>query len=191
MGRRVDRDKLGRQDPGGLVGWYSLGGSVPNGGAPGATSYGPQMQVFAPGTDGQAYADVWTYQGYQGFATNVGDRWGYILTQGQSYTAPLWISEWGTCMVETQYCSSGSNATTGAVLTDSEFFSDMQQYLKAGDIDFAYWQLGSELVPGRPATDHAVQIGYDYYGLMTTDWAAPSNPTNVDQVEALAMTQGP
>jgi hypothetical protein len=168
-----------KNPPGSWSGWGSLGGSVTN--APGATAFGPnQMQVFGRGTDGQVYADVWTNG--QGFAQDVGSRWGYILTQGKSYTAPLWVSEWGTCIQpDSGHCDNA----------DTTFFNNIVQYLNTGDIDFAYWQLGSEILPGRPNPP-----AYDYYGLLDTNWNAwPAGTTasaNVATVESLeAPTQGP
>ncbi|MGI8448089.1 MAG: cellulase family glycosylhydrolase [Streptosporangiaceae bacterium] len=170
-----------KSPPGSWSGWNSLGGSVTD--APGATAFGAnQMQVFGRGTDGQVYADVWSNGGYQGFAQDIGSRWGYILTQGQSYTAPLWVSEWGTC-IQPASGQCDSNDTT--------FLANMVQYLKAGDIDFAYWQLGSEVLPGRTTT-----TGYDWYGLLNPSWdswpastAASSNVATVESLEAPA--QGP
>ncbi|MBV9379371.1 MAG: cellulase family glycosylhydrolase [Streptosporangiaceae bacterium] len=182
-----------KNPPGSWSGWHSLGGSVT--GAPGATAFGQnQMQVFGRGTDGQVYADVWTDRGYQGFAQDIGRQWGYILTQGQSYTAPLWVSEWGTCIQP----ASGKCGNS-----DTTFFDYITQYLAAGDIDFAYWQLGSELLPGRPPNNATCPLngggsitGCDYYALLDPlwdDWPASTPASaNVQKVESLeAATQGP
>lgn len=191
-------------------GWRSIGGQVLS--APAATQFGnqagDQMEVFGVGTDDRVYTDVWGAGGYQGFRDAAGSEWGYILTPGQSYTAPLWVSEWGTCIASASgKCSS----------TDSGFFNDVTQYLRAGDIDFAAWQLGGEVVAcyyespppsswyswpknlwppswtncaGRAQAAHSP--GYDWYGLMNQSWNGPSDAANVARVEALAPpTQGP
>ena len=161
-------------------GWSSLGGSVV--GAPAAAQFGSQMQVFAQGTNTEVYADVWSSGGYQSFENTIGTDWGYILTQGQSYTAPLWVSEWGTCITwEPSSCSQ----------TDSDFFTNILHYLQQGDIDFAYWQLGSEQL--ECGCSQRTYGELDYYGLMSyPGWNGAANSAALARIQAIqAPTQGP
>lgn len=161
-------------------GWSSIGGAVA--GAPAAAQFGDQMQVFAAGTNTQVYVDVWNSGGYQPFHDKIGSEWGYILTQGQPYTAPLWVSEWGTCIT---WVSGKCDRT------DTDFFGNIIQYLKDGDIDFAYWQLGSEqLECGCSARTYGA---LDWYGLMEYPaWNGAANSTALGRIQAIqAPTQGP
>lgn len=138
--------------------------------------------VYAPhaykGDDDQSH-------GYEGFKQQVGQRWGYLLTAHQPYTAPLWVSEFGTCITFLQgKCDQ----------RDVDFFNDIQRYLREGDIDWAYWQLGSTQSDsldhggGKPRNHGA----FDHFGLMNRDWNGPADARNVGKVKALqAMTQHP
>lgn len=171
-------------------GWQSIGGGVA--GAPAAVAFGDQMQVFAQGTNTQqVYADRYQYNGFPAFSALAGADWGYILKQGERFTAPLWISEWGACttLLSSTHCGP----------TDADFFDNATSYLRAGDIDFAYWQLGSQIFPcstpykGCQARQQTQKDpGYDYFGLLQGDWKTPFGSNRLSMIEALeGQTQGP
>jgi hypothetical protein len=66
----------------------------------------------------------------------------------------------------------------------------MQQYLRDGDIDFVYWQLGSTEQASRNGRRH--HGAEDWYGLLNMQWNGPSDRNNVERIKALIpATQGP
>ena len=171
-------------------GWQSIGGGAD--GAPAVAAFGDQLQVFVQGTNThQVFAARYQYNGYPPFSSVLGARWGYILQPGRRFTAPLWISEWGACdtLLSSTHCGP----------TDADFFNNATLYLRAGDIDFAYWQLGSKIFPcsssasgcgARKTTMH--HPGYDYFGLLQLDWKTPFGSSRLPAIEALETpTQGP
>lgn len=127
--------------------------------------------------------------GYAAFKRQVGQRWGYLLDQHQRYTAPLWVSEFGTCITWTSKCDQH----------DADFSNAIQRYLREGDIDWAYWQLGSTQSDsldhdGNPHHDGKLRHhgDLDYYGLLNPRWNAPADAQNVGKIKALqTVTQHP
>ncbi|WP_406631513.1 glycoside hydrolase family 5 protein [Amycolatopsis sp. WGS_07] len=129
------------------------------------------------------FADV--RHGYERFATQLGAQWGYLLTQHQPYTAPVWVSEFGTCITWVAW---------GCDADDTAFSQGIQRYLRDGDIDWAYWQLNGtqsdslDHGAGKPRSHGAL----DWYGLLNPQWNGPANAENVARIQALqAMTQHP
>jgi endoglucanase len=70
-------------------------------------------------------------------------RWGKILTPAQSYTAPIWVGEFGGCDTQPSCttvtdvdCPGGREpGCTG------NFFEYFTQYLAQADVDWGYWAL--------------------------------------------------
>jgi endoglucanase len=91
-----------------------------------------------------------------------GSDWGYILSQGQSYTAPVWVSEFGT--------SRGDN---DPIKPSKTWWNHLMCYLQKSDIDFAYWALnGSKLAKDAKSS---LKKGADIYvnepyGLLDRSW---------------------
>lgn len=137
--------------------------------------------VYAP------HAYKWEYDvshGYAAFKRELGQRWGYVLVQHHNYTAPLWVSEFGTCITWTSRCDRN----------DSNFSNGIQRYLREGDIDWAYWQLGGtqsdSLDHGSGKPRHHGDL--EWYGLLNPQWNGPANAQSVNKIQALQkMTQHP
>ncbi|REH29619.1 endoglucanase [Kutzneria buriramensis] len=128
-----------------------------------------------------AHAYKWEYDvnhGYGPFSKQLGARWGYLVAQGKPYTAPVWVSEFGTCITWTAGCDKA----------DSNFSNGIQRYLREGDIDWAYWQLNGTQSAGTGRQHGAL----DYYGLLNTAWTGAANAASVARIKALEkMTQRP
>jgi hypothetical protein len=66
-----------------------------------------------------------------------------------------------------------------------------------GDIEFAYWQLGSTQQESRNGGRHHPERRHDadaedWYGLLNMDWNGLSDKHNVERIKALIpATQGP
>ena len=71
----------------------------------------PNRVVYATHEYSFFHADIGAH-GHAGnpraYAETLGDRWGFILTKGKPWTAPIWVSEIGTC---------DSHRATGTALT--------------------------------------------------------------------------
>ncbi|KAI1085858.1 glycoside hydrolase family 5 protein [Whalleya microplaca] len=104
---------------------------------------------------------------------------GFVLEQGQAYTAPLFLSEFGFGM------TGGPN--DGLSDEDNAYFECLKDYVTGNDGDWAFWGVqGSYYV--REGTVNADEP----WGLLDTDWA---NLRNAKAPELLAplfnVTQGP
>src|SRR5947209_7191341 len=54
--------------------------------------------VWSPHDYGFDDKGIVSYDGAEpALKTELGSKWGYLLAQGQPYTAPAWIGEFGTC----------------------------------------------------------------------------------------------
>ncbi len=68
-------------------------------------------------------------------------EWGYLLEPGKTYTAPVWLSEFGI--------------SPWASTNEQTWFVQMIDYLIENDVDFAFWPLN----------------GNDSWGLLSSDWS--------------------
>ncbi|MFD7019830.1 glycoside hydrolase family 5 protein [Streptomyces sp. NPDC059161] len=87
----------------------------------------------------------------------------FVTDEGQHYTAPLWISEFGTGATETEPKARA-------------WFTNFTDYLAANDTDFGYWPLVGWSGPAGQGDDYAL-LRYDTAGhrlgvLDGTDWRA-------------------
>ncbi|MEV5281688.1 cellulase family glycosylhydrolase [Streptomyces sp. NPDC052811] len=87
----------------------------------------------------------------------------FVTDEGQHYTAPLWISEFGTGATETEPKARA-------------WFANFTDYLATNDADFGYWPLVGWSGPAGQGDDYAL-LRYDTAGhrsgvLDGTDWRA-------------------
>ncbi len=117
--------------------------------------------------------------------------WGYVTTPDQTYTAPVWVGEWGNCH-DSETCIANSTPGTGGF-----WFQSFRDYLDQRDFDWSYWALNGTEARGTGRT-----FGYEEtYGVLDPYWnaaALPSalNPTPttnlVGQLQTIMdATQGP
>jgi endoglucanase len=113
-------------------------------------------------------------------ATDLGDEWGYILNQGQSYTAPIWVGEFGTCNTSAS-CVSGASDQGG-------WFAGFAAYLNDADIDWAYWAINGTEASGTGRTLGAPET----YGVLDVTWTTSASPALTSALQSLQpATQGP
>ncbi|KAI9835673.1 MAG: hypothetical protein M1838_005225 [Thelocarpon superellum] len=101
----------------------------------------------------------------------IGGQTGYLLTSGQSYTGPLWMSEFGTDV--------GS--------PDTDWISCVVDYLTGNDADWAVWALqGSYYIrQGNIAAEET-------WGLLNANWSDWRNPSFPGLLGGMwDQTQGP
>lgn len=117
--------------------------------------------VYAP----HDYA--WFHTGITSYAdlkTALGNQWGFLLTQGKPFTAPVWVSEFGTC-------HSGPDCIAGTT-AQGLWFAAIRQYLTDADIDWAYWALDGTQASGSGRTLGAEET----YGVLDRAWQKPALP---------------
>lgn len=91
-------------------------------------------------------------------------KWGYIATAGQAYTAPVWVGEFGTCHTDSSCLQGGSS--------QGSWFASFIAYLQQTDFDWSYWTLN-----GTEATGASRSYGSEEtYGILNTSWTAPAQP---------------
>jgi endoglucanase len=142
--------------------------------------------VSLPVADRLVYAPhdyPWFHKGGEAFDalhTALGNQWGFLLVQGQPYTAPVWVSEFGTCNT--------AGACVSAASGDGLWFQSFSRYLADADIDWAYWPLNGTESTGASRTLGAAET----YGVLGTDWSAASRGDLLAALRALQpATQGP
>lgn len=152
----------------------------------GGPGYGSDLSFLeSQPFDRSGYPDkvVWEYHTYSwgtdtsdcpAYQTTMGDSAGYLLSQGEEYTGPLWFSEFGYAV------ASPSAEEIG-------YITCLVSYLEDNDADWAFWALqGSYYV--REGT-----INYDEtFGVLNSDWSDWRNSSFTTQLGPIwGTTQGP
>jgi endoglucanase len=116
---------------------------------------------IGPGLTGTKYGDM----DWPTFQRQMDQEWGYVIEENQPYTAPVWVSEFGTGP------------------SPSVWWTNIVRYLREGDFDFAYWALN----PGPKASGED-----EPFGLLQRDWRTPLEDARVRDLRSLvAPTRGP
>jgi endoglucanase len=103
--------------------------------------------------------------------TALGECWGFIVTQGKPFTAPVWVGEFGDC----NGCAK------------SQFLTYFIRYLQGADFDWAYWPInGTRSDGGRYASDRT-WFSDETYGLLNQTWSGYRTSLELP----ISCTQGP
>ncbi|CAE7435812.1 PEX1 [Symbiodinium natans] len=99
----------------------------------------------------------WLTDTYQALHEQLGKDWGFIVEENKPYTAPIWVSEFGTF----SDCHKDSCAN---------WWPDFLRYLQLGDLDWAVWHgdgtwSRDDLHPFHGPTN---------YGVLAADWQTPA-----------------
>lgn len=133
---------------------------------------------------------VWSVHDYSWFHSGVtsyealhealGKQWGFLLTQGQPYTAPVWVGEFGTA-----HTPEGTGSDTDA---NGRWFGWFARYLREADIDWAYWALNGTQARG---TGRVLGAEEDF-GILDPRWRGPALDEHTGRLQDLQeATQGP
>ena len=106
----------------------------------------------------------------------LGKRWGFLIKQGEAYTAPVWVSEFGT-------------SHTGSGMDPNGWWTWFLEYLMQADFDFGYWRGDGTESRGTGRTFGAPAL----FGILNATWnGAASNGTLLNALRPLQPpTQGP
>jgi endoglucanase len=127
-----------------------------------------QYGFFRPGAPAIPGLGGPTYQTMSAAALAAASRqqWGYLTDPGKPATAPVWLGEFGD--------SAGS---------DPKWMTNLAQYLRSLDADFAYWALN-----GGPKAAG----GEEPFGLLDDDWTTVRKDWRLDLLRSLqAPARGP
>jgi endoglucanase len=117
---------------------------------------------------------------YPLFGAILGVRFGGLTVAGQAATAPVWLSETGTCTQP----APGRPCTAD----DAAYRQLLLRYLATSDLDVAFWQLDGTQGTGYSRTPGDVET----YGLLRPDWSTWADPALMAAVRQLARpTSGP
>ncbi|PGH28091.1 hypothetical protein AJ80_00349 [Polytolypa hystricis UAMH7299] len=99
---------------------------------------------------------------------------GYLLTQGKSFTGPLWLSEFGW-------------AQNGTPNDEVKYRECLVEYMKDNDAEWAYWALQGDYY----VRDRAINKD-ETYGLLNGDWSGWRNSQFRNQLGSMFdVTQRP
>lgn len=116
------------------------------------------------------------------FEAQMGGTAGYLLTEGQPYTGPLWLSEFGFGMTE------GAPAPGGGLdAQDSAYLKCLVSWLEGNDADWAVWAL-----QGSYYVREGVAGSEETYGVLNADWSGFRTSAFKDLLGGIwNVTQGP
>jgi endoglucanase len=141
--------------------------------------------VWSPHDYGFDHNDIVSYNGTEpALKTELGNKWGFLLVQGQPYTAPVWVGEFGTCNTDATCVDYTDKSKLGF------WFAGIRRYLMEADIDWSYWPWNGTEANGGVA---GRGVGMpDTYGVLNAAWDGPSLPSLLSGLQAIApATQGP
>ena len=105
-------------------------------------------------------------------AADLDKNWGYIVTPGQTYTAPLWLGEFGNCHTAST-CITDTSSTDGS---GGLWFAAIRQYLSQNDIGWSYWELAGTEYTGNTRIFGSEET----YGVLNPYWNAPAIPNELN-----------
>ena len=93
-----------------------------------------------------------TEETYQKYKSTLDLNWGFLLEEGTTYTAPVWVGEFGT-----------NHNKEGLTYY---FSSCLVRYMRENDLDFAYWPVDGTQSRG----DGRVFGAEETFGILNTLW---------------------
>ena len=132
----------------------------------------PQRVVYAP-HDYRWFHSSDELADYGAFKRQLQERWGYILAKGQPNTAPLYLSEFGTC--------TNPSPREQCDPLDPTYMRFITRYLRETDMEWAYWPLNGTQSAGYGREHGAIEA----YGLLNRDWSAYGNRTVLSALQSV------
>jgi endoglucanase len=128
--------------------------------------------VWSPHNYTSSNGGVASFANYAAFKTKLDSDWGYLVTEGQPYTAPVWLGEFGT------------NHTSPSPV----WWPWIEQYITEKDLDWSFWALNGTQGKGYGRTFGAVET----FGVLDTQWADAASASFLAALQALIpSTTGP
>ena len=112
---------------------------------------------------------------YQQLEAQLDGAWGYLSAPGKSYTAPLWLGEFGTCHLNSRCVDDTEFGSQGF------WFSNLLHYLQQYDVDWCYWPLNGTQSRGTTRLFAAEET----FGVMNASWKGPALPSLLGSIQSL------
>ena len=126
----------------------------------------PNRLVYSAHNYSSSNGGVASFATYAAFKAALDSAWGFVVTPGDVYTAPLWVGEFGT-----------DHTTPSAV-----WWPWIQQYLTDNDFDWCYWAINGTQGSGYGRTFGAEET----FGVLDPTWTAPASSDFLATLQALA-----
>jgi endoglucanase len=122
---------------------------------------------------------------YADMTTQLGKDWGFLLTQGQAYTAPVWVGEFGANQSQ---IPAFSTVTADSTCSDGgSWFNCFVNYLAGNDADWSDWAVnGTEADAGiHSPTDPRGLTADESYGILDPAWRAARSDSAIHDLQAV------
>jgi endoglucanase len=141
--------------------------------------------VYSPHDYSSTNGGAASFADYNAFKAAMDSAWGYIVTPGQTYTAPLWVGEFGTNHNTATIDAGPLDASPSA---STAWWGWIRQYVAEKDLDWSIWALNGTQGSGYGRTFGAEET----FGVLNTGWNAPAPAAFISALQAIQpATQGP
>jgi endoglucanase len=120
--------------------------------------------VYSPHDYPYTYNGIATFTTYDEFKATLEQEWGYLVTEGQAYTGPVWTV---------------FGANHGG--TDAQFWGWMRQYVTEKNVSWAYWAINGTEGHGYSRDFGAEEI----YGVLNVNWNGTANVDHLSEIQSL------
>lgn len=143
--------------------------------------------VYSPHDYASTNGGAASFASYAAFKASMDQSWGYLVTEGQAYTAPVWVGEFGAS-------NSSPNSTLAdvadvtAATPSAAWWAWIRQYIAEKDFDWSVWALNGTQGRGYGRTFGAQET----FGVLGIDWTTPAPQPFIAALQALQpATLGP
>jgi endoglucanase len=142
----------------------------------------PNRLVYSPHNYAGSNGGAASFANYAAFKAALDSAWGYLITENQAYTAPVWVGEFGADNTSPDSTSSDlDGGTDGGTNPNASWWVWIRQYLADNDLDWAVWALNGTEGPGYGRTFGAQET----FGVVETDWITPAPQPFISALQAL------
>jgi endoglucanase len=145
----------------------------------------PNRLVYSPHNYSSTNGGAASFADYPAFKAAMDAAWGYLVTTGQPFTAPVWVGEFGT---NHNSASGEAGALDASASPGAAWWGWIRQYLADKDLDWSVWALNGTQGKGYGRTFGNEET----FGVLNADWNAPAPAPYIAALQAIqAATQGP
>lgn len=116
-----------------------------------------------------------TYSNMADVSWDLDRSWGFLLDDRQSYAAPVYVGEFGTCHTDPICYQSLAPNSYGL------WYQAILQYLSENRVDWSYWALNGTQARAPGRTFGAPEG----YGILDPNWDGPAQPDHVAALQSI------